>query len=228
MQLTVDSLVIHRGERLIIETLSFAVDGGQALLLRGPNGAGKTTLIRSIAGFLAPTSGTAKLTGGDDERTLAEHCHYIGHLNGVKANLTVEENLRFWAAYLDPAALDAEHTDRLDDALATFNLTALADIPAGYLSAGQKRRAGLARLKLAHRAIWLLDEPTVSLDQASVEILADAVKVHVAAGNMALAATHIPLGLDDAEALELTPVAAHRANDETALSQADSYWAGDL
>lgn len=205
MQLIVESLAIDRGERRVIENLSFKVASGEALLLRGRNGAGKTTLIRAIAGFLSPASGKLTLQGGDDEFTLAEQCHYIGHLNGVKANMTVGENLSFWGRYLDPDADRAQHLQRLDDALETFDLLPLEDIPAGYLSAGQKRRVGLARLKLAHRQVWLLDEPTVSLDTASVEILAKAVKNHIAGGGLAIAATHIPLGLETADTLELVP-----------------------
>lgn len=254
MQLTADNLVVKRGGRTIINDLSFSLRAGEALLLTGRNGAGKTTLIRTIAGFLRPSKGKLVLsdhgeaavnnkTGASDaphacnappERDepyeIAEQCHYVGHLNAVKASLTVEENLSFWARFLAPGipvrgaaaggngngkqgqAPDAQPDDTLPadalpdgalpkDALAVasalqqFNLDALRHIPAGYLSAGQKRRLGLARLALVHRPLWLLDEPTVSLDTASQEILAKAVNTHVKSGGMAIAATHLPLGL---------------------------------
>ena len=100
MQLIVDQLRQMRGQRVIIDDLGFAVAGGEALLLKGPNGAGKTTLIRALAGYLAPTSGTILLDGGDAEREVAEQCHYVGHLNGIKASLTVLENVTFWAEFL--------------------------------------------------------------------------------------------------------------------------------
>ncbi len=226
MQLILDSLVIHRGDRLVIAGVSETVRAGEALILRGPNGAGKTTLIRAIAGFLRPTSGAARLEGGAEDTPLPEQCHYIGHLNGVKANLTVAENLDFWSGYLDPAASRAERAARLDRALAIFNLAALEDIPAAYLSAGQKRRVGLARLCLAHRPVWLLDEPTVSLDAASVAILADAVARHVEAGGLVLAATHIPLGIETARTLELAPASASAAVASGEI--AGDYWAEGL
>lgn len=200
MQLIADQLEVARGARAIIRDLSFAVAGGEALLLTGPNGAGKTTLIRSLAGYLAPRAGSIRLEGGDDERELAEQCHYVGHLNGTKSSLTVEENLAFWAAYLGG---DAAAADRLDAAMERLNLIDLADIPAGYLSAGQKRRLGLARLLVAERPVWLLDEPTVSLDAASVALMAAIVDQHVGGGGIVVAATHIPLGLTRTRELRL-------------------------
>ena len=126
----------------------------------------------------------------------------MGHANGIKASLTVAENLRFWTEYLAEDDRDG-NADRLDEALDHFNLLDLSDIPAGYLSAGQKRRLGLARLLVAHRPLWLLDEPTVSLDTASVALLAKAVDAHVTGGGIAIAATHIPLGLAKTRELRL-------------------------
>lgn len=203
MQLVIESLAIERGDRRVIDGLSLTVPAASALLLKGRNGSGKTTLIRAIAGLIAPTEGDLELKGGDPDQTLAEQCHLIGHQNGVKATLTVGENLSFWARYLDPDADDTTIATRIDEALDTFDLLALEDIPAAYLSAGQKRRVGLARLLLAHRPVWLLDEPTVSLDQHSVTTLATAVKQHVRCGGIAIAATHIPLGIEAAKTLEL-------------------------
>lgn len=175
---------------------------GEALLVVGPNGAGKTTLIRTIAGFIAPSAGGIFLKGDSGDRDLAELCHYVGHLTGIKANLTAAENLAFWAEYLDGGnerAID----DRVDEALSHFGLLALADYPAGLLSAGQKRRLGLARLSVAERPIWLLDEPTVSLDAASTELLAGLIQRHLAGGGLLIAATHLPLGLEEPTYLRL-------------------------
>src|SRR6478672_11671116 len=194
LQLIADQLQVTRGARTIIRDLSFEVAAGEALLLTGANGAGKTTLIRTLAGFLAPSGGAIRLDGGDAERDIAEQSHYVGHANGIKASLTVAENLRFWTEYLAEDDGDG-NADRLEEALDHFNLLDLSDIPAGYLSAGQRRRLGLARLLVAHRTLWLLDEPTVSLDTASVTLLAKAVDAHVTGGGIAIAATHIPLGL---------------------------------
>jgi heme exporter protein A len=197
MKLVADRLACIRGGRTLFDELSFVVEPGRALILVGPNGAGKTTLIRIIAGLLAPTAGRVVLDGGDAERGLGEHCHYVGHLNAVKASLTVEENARFWGWYL--GGEDA----RLGPALAAFGLEGLRDIPAGYLSAGQKRRLGLARVLIAERPIWLLDEPTASLDSASQEMLAGAVNAHLAGSGLVVAATHAPLAYANARELAL-------------------------
>jgi len=186
----------------VISDLSFTAKAGEALLVVGPNGAGKTTLIRTIAGFIAPVAGSVSLKGDDGDRDIAARCHYVGHLTGVKANLSAAENLAFWAAYFDGGA-ESAIAERVDDALAHFGLLDLADYPAGLLSAGQKRRLGLARLIVASRPIWLLDEPTVSLDAASTELLAKLIQQHLAGGGLVIAATHLPLGLDEPVYLRL-------------------------
>jgi heme exporter protein A len=157
-------------------------------------------VIRTVAGLIGAAGGTITLEGGDAEQEIAAQAHYIGHLNALKPSLTVEENLRFWAAYLGGGAVDAA---AIDAALAAFDLEPLAMIPAGYLSAGQKRRACLARLVAVKRPLWLLDEPTVSLDTASVKLLAECVGQHLAGGGLVLAATHIPLGLASERRLEI-------------------------
>lgn len=219
LRLSAENLVVRRGTRRIIDGLSFAAPAGRAVLLTGPNGAGKTTLIRAIAGFLAIEAGVLSLEGGDSERDIGEQAHYVGHANGIKSTLTVAENLRFWAEYLDqPAsrqrASHEETADRVDHALERLKLIELEDIPAAYLSAGQKRRLGLGRLMVAERPLWLLDEPTVSLDTASVAILAGIIEDHLAAGGLAIAATHIPLGLTNVDELRLAAAAAvHLAED---------------
>jgi heme exporter protein A len=197
MKLSADRLGSIRGGRTLFSGLSFAVEGGEALLLLGPNGAGKTTLIRMIVGLLSPTAGRIRLDGGDAERTLGEQCHYVGHLTALKSSLSVGENASFWCRFL------GGDLNRIETALAGFGLAHLRDIPAGYLSAGQKRRLGLARVLLAERPIWLLDEPTVSLDRAAQDMLTAAVDAHVAAGGQVVAATHVPLGFAKSRELHL-------------------------
>jgi heme exporter protein A len=213
MQLIAEKLGVSRGGRLLFAGLSFAVAAGEALLVTGPNGAGKTTLLRTLAGFLAPEAGQIRLDGGAADAGIGEQCHFVGHANAVKPGLTVAENAAFWRGFLDGAHGEAPGSgrDRLDAALATFGLEGLRDIPAGYLSAGQRRRAGLLRLLLARRPIWLLDEPTASLDQAGQEVLTGVVNAHLAGGGLVLAATHLRLAFDRARELPLARSAATAA-----------------
>ncbi|WP_138464751.1 heme ABC exporter ATP-binding protein CcmA [Poseidonocella sp. HB161398] len=191
--LSVTDLTCARGGVPVTEGVSFRLDAGEALVLRGPNGIGKTTLLRVIAGLAPPLAG---------EVEGAEGIAYAGHADGIKAQLSVTENLRFWAA--------AFGTTDISPALDAFNLRELAHRMAGTLSAGQKRRLGLARLLVTGRPVWVLDEPTVSLDTASVALFADAVRAHLASGGAALIATHIDLGLE-ARVLELAPFKAKPA-----------------
>jgi heme exporter protein A len=213
MKLIADKLRARRGGRILFSGLSFSVAAGEALLVTGPNGAGKTTLLRTLAGFLPPESGQVRLEGGAADAGTGEQCHYVGHANAVKPGLTVAENALFWTGFLagTPGAGPGHESGRLDLALATFGLDALRDIPSGYLSAGQRRRVGLVRLLLAPRPIWLLDEPTASLDQAGQEVLAGVVNAHLAAGGLAVAATHLPLAFDPARELRLGRPAAAAA-----------------
>jgi heme exporter protein A len=201
--LSAENLCIERGGRLVLDGISIAVHSGQALIVTGPNGSGKTTFLRAIAGFIAPQSGVVRLQGGDAERDVGQQCHYAGHLDAVKSRLTVAENLRFWAGYLEGSSQDIE------TALAALGLSDLAAVSAGYLSAGQRRRLGLARLLVAQRPIWLLDEPTVSLDQDSIAAFSGRIEQHRAGGGIVIAATHVDLGLRDAKSLRLA--AATRA-----------------
>jgi heme exporter protein A len=206
VQLIAENLTLERGGRAVVEGLSFRLLSGEALLLTGPNGSGKTTLLRALAGFLAPASGKILLDEAPPERERAELCHFVGHLDGLKNHLTVAENLSFWADYLDEGRADARHS--LEAALDRFDLAPLADIPAGYLSAGQRRRLALARLGVAERPIWLLDEPTVSLDAASVGLLLKAIADHVATGGLAAIATHVPMAIERAREVRLGASAA--------------------
>ena len=200
LQLISENLCVERGSRPVLKGLSFRVGSGEALVLTGPNGAGKTTLLRALAGFLKPATGTIVLQGGEVDKVLSEQCHVVGHASALKSSLTVAENVAFWAVYLGGPNGAETRTSR---ALEYFSLSDLSEFPAGYLSAGQKRRVGLARLLAAERAIWLLDEPTVSLDTASSKMLSDAVNAHTAKGGIAIAATHLALGLKRARELQL-------------------------
>jgi heme exporter protein A len=128
---------------------------------------------------------------------IAEQAHYLGHQDAVKASLSVAENLRFWAGFLGERAVN------IPGSLATVGLDALADLPAAYLSAGQRRRLSIARLLAAKRPIWLLDEPASSLDAAAQDRLADMMRAHLAGGGLIVAATHGPIGLDNPQELRL-------------------------
>ena len=192
MELNVSDLACARGGLTVLEGVRFTLHPGRVLILRGANGIGKTTLLRTLAGLQPAVAGIISMP----PETLA----YAAHADGLKAVLSVEENLHFWAAI--------HGTVGVDQAMAQMNLTELRTRRAANLSAGQKRRLGLARLLVTGRPIWVLDEPTVSLDLASVALFAAVVRAHVAAGGMAVIATHIDLGLDEAEILDLTPFKA--------------------
>jgi heme exporter protein A len=199
MRLRVWDLTIERGGRRLIAGLSFEARAGSALVVTGPNGAGKTSLLRALAGFLPIEAGGFALDGGDDERTIGEQAHYLGHADGVKTALTAGENLAFAAAIL---AGDSSRAAQLA-ALSALGLRHVIDFPARLLSAGQRRRVALARLLVAQRPLWLLDEPATALDAAAQSALAAVMQAHLAGGGILVATAHGALGLDGAQELRL-------------------------
>ena len=199
MRLKAWDLTIERGGRRVITELSFEAPKGAALVVTGPNGAGKTSLLRALAGFLPIEAGGFALDGGDNERTVGEQAHYLGHAEGVKAALTAGENLAFAAAMLGG---DSSRTNQLA-ALTALGLSHVIDFPARLLSAGQRRRVALARLLVARRPLWLLDEPMTALDAAAQAALAAIMRTHLEGGGILVAAAHGPLGLDGAQELRL-------------------------
>jgi heme exporter protein A len=197
MRLSVSGLVCVRGNREVFSGLDFHVCAGEMLVVRGANGSGKTSLLRMLAGLVRPQGGRIDLADADPERTLAEQAHYLGHLDALKSSLTVAENLSFWARYL--GTQPAKPREMLHE----VGLETLGDLPAAYLSAGQRRRLGLARLLAVDRPIWLLDEPTSALDAGAQQRLAEVMGRHLAAGGLIIAATHGPLGLPATHELTL-------------------------
>jgi heme exporter protein B len=190
------ALACRRSGLTIFREVNFTVKTGEALVLTGPNGSGKTTLLRVIAGLLQPSEGTVSFEGAGPDALLGEEAHYLAHFDPLKPSLTVAENLTFWTEFLGGVGA-------VNEALAAVRLERLARLPAGYLSAGQRRRLSLARLLAVRRPIWLLDEPTAALDAAGQVILADMMRQHLASGGLIIAATHGPLGLDGAKTLEM-------------------------
>ena len=199
MRLSAWDLTIERGGRRLFAGLSFSAELGAALIVTGPNGAGKSSLLRALCGFLPLEAGGFALEGGDAECTLGEQAHYLGHADGVKGALTAGENLAFAAAMLGGrSSREAERA-----ALARIGLAHVIDFPARLLSAGQRRRVALARLLIADRPLWLLDEPATALDAAAQAALAAIMQAHLRGGGIVVAAAHAPLGLEGAKELNL-------------------------
>jgi heme exporter protein A len=196
MHLTGDNLACVRGGREVFRAVSFHLTSGEALLVTGRKGAGKSSLLRLLAGLVRPSDGRLALAGGESDAFIGEQAHYLAHQDAIKAPLTVAENLRFWAAFLGSEADVAP-------ALKAVDLHPLADLPAAYLSAGQRRRLSIARLVAVKRPLWLLDEPTSALDAASQDRLAGLMRSHLAGAGMIVAAAHGPIGLERARELKL-------------------------
>jgi heme exporter protein A len=198
MQLRAENLGCSRGGRQVFSGLNFSLSGGEALVVTGRNGAGKSSLLRVIAGLVRIAAGRLELTGTDDDASVGEQAHYLGHQDALKPSLSVAENLRFWAEYLGGGS-------EVEEALEAVGLEQLADLPAAYLSAGQRRRVSIARLVAVARPLWLLDEPTSALDVASQAGLAELMAAHLAGGGMIVAAAHGPIGLVHPRELQMGP-----------------------
>ena len=177
-------LSCRRGERLLFEGVHFTVVPGELLLLRGPNGVGKTTLLSALAGLVRPESGTITVTGRGEEDRPGDDLHLMSHQPAIKARLSAAENLNFWA--------DLFGGDRklVAPALERVGLKHVAGLEAGHFSAGQTRRLALARLLVADRPIWLLDEPTAALDGEGERLVIELIEAHLRRGGIAVAATH--------------------------------------
>ena len=189
--------MVFRGERLVLDGIDLACGSGGALLLRGPNGAGKSTLLRILAGLRAPDAGHLLWNGAPvaaDRILHADRVAYLGHQDALKPGLTLAENLglacRTGGGPLAPA-------------LAALALSTLRDLPARLLSAGQRRRAALARVLLLRAPLWLLDEPSLGLDSHAIDLLGALFAEHRAAGGLVIATTHVPLPLPAAATLVL-------------------------
>lgn len=184
--LKVTGLASRRGERLLFENLDFELGAGEMLLLQGPNGSGKTTLLLVLAGLLRPEIGSCELMGGDGD---PGELHFLGHDAALSDRLTVAENLQFWSA------LCGGDRPLLHPTLRAIGLGPIADLEAGLLSTGQRRRLALGRLLCAERPLWLLDEPTNALDSTGEQLVATLIDAHLQRGGLVVAATHhdIPL-----------------------------------
>jgi heme exporter protein A len=198
MRLSAHSLLCNRGGREVFRGLSFELTEGEALLVTGRNGAGKSSLLRVIAGLVPLSDGKLTLEGGDAEAPIGEQAHYLGHRDALKPSLTVAENLEFWASFLSGGDIA--------EALMAVDLAPLSALPAAYLSAGQRRRLSIARLVAVKRPLWLLDEPTSTLDTAAQARLADLMREHLAGGGLIVAAAHGPIGLDAPRELKMGAV----------------------
>ncbi len=188
------NLTLARGRHVLFRDLTFELAAGETLAVEGPNGAGKTSLLRLLAGYLEPLAGAVLMRMSAGERIAeAEErgrlVGWLGHQDGLKPQLTPSESLGFFARY--------HRTSRdVVAALAEVGLGRVSELPVSYLSAGQRRRLALARLKLLDRPVWLLDEPLSALDAAGRRLVAELIKNHCARGGLAIAATHEPLGFD--------------------------------
>jgi heme exporter protein A len=202
--LEVAGLACHRGGRRVFIDLSLSLGPGELLVLTGPNGSGKTTLLRALALLVPAEAGTIRWNDVDvaaDRESWRRSLGWLGHLDGLKGELTVRENLVVARRLRGEAADD----ERIDDALAAFELVALAQRPVRTLSAGQRRRAALARVVSSDAALWLLDEPLNALDAESQATLHVILEGHLDAGGLVIAATHAPLKISGTHRLELKP-----------------------
>jgi len=214
MSLEVKNLQCIRGDRELFSDLSFKLDASQLMMLEGQNGSGKTTLLRSLCGLYLQDQGEILWDGipiKKQDEDYRRELLYLGHLNGIKADLTVIENLRINSALSNKKAGENPSTDELMDALDTIGLYAFEDFPSSQLSQGQKRRVALARLLISKAKLWILDEPFVALDVAAVELLQSIIAKHVDNGGMVILTTHqeVPLTSGEIKRLSLSEPQGH-------------------
>lgn len=205
LKLVAENLTIDRGGRRVFQDLSFAVEQGEALVVTGANGIGKSSLLRTLAGLVPLASGTMQLQGGLPDLSPPEQAHYFGHQDAVKPALSVLENLHFWQSFTapcEPGSFSGGQATPLE-ALETLGIGHTAQLPAAYLSAGQKRRLSLSRLLITPRPVWLMDEPTSALDKASEQQLLGLMNTHLENGGLIVTATHTELTLDRIRTLHL-------------------------
>ncbi len=199
--LVAQGVSLARSGRTVARGVSLTLAPGSATLLRGANGAGKTTLMRTLAGLLTPAEGTVRVKTAkgalEDPADLRAASVFFGHLNALKPSLTIIENLRFWSR------LYGHSGEKIEEALIAMGLAELSARRAGDLSAGQKRRAAFCRVLLSRKPIWLLDEPTASMDARAAERVCERVAAHCAGGGAALVATHDPITIAGAQSVEL-------------------------
>jgi heme exporter protein A len=210
-----DNLSVRRGNRLVFEALSFKICAGQLLKLVGPNGSGKTTLLKTVSGLIKQTSGQIMM-GEDiitqDTQWISRNISYLGHKNALKSELTVENNILFWASLFD-------NQHNMENALKSMAIEYLSDTPVKYLSSGQSRRAALARACCSGANIWLFDEPTVGLDEQGVSLLAGLMTKHLNEEGIIICATHVDLNLENkyVTTLDLSDFAPISKFEETEL-----------
>lgn len=212
-------LTCIRGEQTVFSGLDFEIDAGGLLLLVGPNGSGKSSLLRLMCGLLDCAEGAIRWEGEDthlEPETHHARLHYVGHQDAIKPMLSVMENITFWAAMHNSGNGDGDVTKRSGDALETFGIHHLADMPARYLSAGQLRRVALARVLASPAKLWLLDEPTTALDKSAIAALEQVLSTHRKSGGMAVISTHSEIMAEDTRTLDLTPFAEARYKNERA------------
>ncbi len=189
----------------MFEDLSFSLEGGCALVVTGANGIGKSSLLRTLAGLVPLAHGSIRLEGGVPDTPPEEHIHYFGHQDAVKPALSALENLRFWQSFSAAAHVSGFSDGPVKplEALDILGIGHTAQLPAAFLSAGQKRRLSLCRLLVTPRPIWLMDEPTAALDRVSETQLLNLMNTHLAAGGLIVTATHADLALEKTLILHL-------------------------
>ena len=196
LQVAAADISCQRGGVEVFSQLSFSLRPGSFVAVRGPNGAGKSSLLRLLAGLNETTSGTLRHEGSEPGHPLHEQCHYIAHQDAIKSSFTVRENLAFWSRFFGENTMPSTIFDH-------FSLAELADVVASRLSAGQKRRLALTRLMLTPRSLWLLDEPSVGLDERALKNLVDVIADHRQSGGIILASTHVSFGLEPDQTINL-------------------------